>query len=173
MTVVLPSSGKNSIDHLVNDITCENERIKYIELSLSCPLLIICVYMSCNGEKDNYQLFTKTIEQLKEIIYTYKKSHDIIIGGDFNENVLLRNSSKRSEYLHKFIEGNELSTKVTDHIFIHPNGKDVSTIDFFLFKTHMTDNVLLITRKNDYHGNISDHYPVSLKLRTTIAKKKN
>ena len=128
--------------------------------------------MPCNGEKDNYQLFTESIDQLQEIIYTYQKSHDIIIGGDFNENALSRNSSKRSEYLHKFIKDNELSTKVTDHTFIHPNGKDVSTIDFFLFKTHMTDNVLLITRRDDYHGNISDHYQVSLKLRTTITKKK-
>ena len=128
--------------------------------------------MPCNGEKDNYQLFTETIDQFQEIIYTYQKSHVIIIGGDFNENALLRNSSKRIEYLHKFIEDNELLSKVTDHTFIHPSGKDVLTIDFFLFKTHMTDNVLLITQKDDYHGNISDHYPVSLKLRTTIAKNK-
>ena len=124
---------KNSIDHLVNDITCGNERIKCIELSFSCPLLIICVYMSCNGEKDNYQLFTETTDQLQEIIYTYQSSHDIIIGGDFNENALLRNSSKGSDYLHKFIEDNELSTTVTDHTFIHPNGKDVSTILTFSF----------------------------------------
>lgn len=58
-------------------------------------LLIGCVYMPCNGKKDNYHPYIECIEQLQDIIYTYQGTHKIIIGGDFNENVLVKNNTKR------------------------------------------------------------------------------
>ena len=128
--------------------------------------------MPCNGEKDNLQLFTETIDQLQEIIYTYQNTHEIILGGDLNESALVKTSSKRNVCLHKFMEENDLKTKKTECTFIHPNGKDTSTIDFFLFKNHMTDNIIHISRRDDYNGNVSDHYPVCLKMKAILTKKK-
>lgn len=119
------------IDHLIKDLDIGKERIKCIEICTNRPLLIICVYMPCNGEKDSYHSFVDCIEQLQEIIFSYQNTHDIIIGGDFNENANINCGSKRSNCFHKFLVENNLVTKETKHTFIHSNGKDTSTIDFF------------------------------------------
>ena len=40
-----------------------NERIKSIKLDTKQPLSFVCVYLPCNGEKESYHTFVKTIEQ--------------------------------------------------------------------------------------------------------------
>ena len=37
-------------------------------------------------------------------------------------------------------------TKATEHTFVHPNGKDVSTIDFFLYTQITVDKIMLLDR---------------------------
>ena len=75
----LPFFGKKEIDHLVLDRDIGNERIKCIVLVTKQPILVICVYLPCDGQRDNYLSFVETVEQLQEII----------IGGDFNENAVV------------------------------------------------------------------------------------
>ena len=105
---------KKDFDHIIS-IESDNQRIKCIELLTERPTLIICVYMPCNGESDSYHSFVECIEQLQELIYTYQGTHEIIIGGDFNENALVKNNSKRSNCFHNFISENDLTTKTTEH----------------------------------------------------------
>ncbi|MCG7875776.1 MAG: reverse transcriptase domain-containing protein [Candidatus Thiodiazotropha endolucinida] len=159
-----------NIDHLVNELELGNERIKCIELNIKKPLLIVCVYLPCNGEKDNYHSFVDCIEQLQEIIFIYQNSYDIIIGGDFNENAAVKSSSKRSQALHTFIRENGFVTKDTGHTFIHPNGRDSSTIDFFLYKQCFEQNVIQISRQSELSENVSDHYPVTLSCKMDLTK---
>ena len=100
-----------------------------------------------SGERErgrNDPLPSETIDKLRESVYTYQNSHDVIIIGDFNENAKVKSSSNRNVYLHRFIEDKDFVTRATEHTFIHLNGRDVSTIDFFLFKCHMEDSVLHI-----------------------------
>ena len=80
-----PVSCATSLDHLITDIDIGNERIKCIKFETDQPLLIVCVYLPCDGEKDNYHTFVETIEQLQEIITTFHTTHGILIGGDFND----------------------------------------------------------------------------------------
>ena len=115
---------KRNIDHLVNSLENGNQQNKCIELHTERPTLIICVYMPCNSETDNYHSFVECIENSQELIYTYQGTHEIIILGDFNENALIKNSSKRSICFHKFLNENDILTRYTDHTFIHPNGKE-------------------------------------------------
>ena len=122
----------------------------------------MCVCLPCSEEKDNYHTFVETIEHLQEIITKFHTTHNILIGGDFNENATRGTQSKRSISLHKFLQENSFVTRQTELTFIHPNGKDVSTIDFFLYKSFMEEKVLDINRKTEYLGNVSDHYPVSI-----------
>ena len=119
-------------DHLANDIEFGNERIKCIELNTKQKLLIVCVYMPCNGEKDSYHAFADCIDQLNELILRFQITHDIIIG-DFNEKAIVNNGSKRSQTFHTFLKENELETKKKPGFtFVHPNGRDTSAIDFYI-----------------------------------------
>ena len=56
-------------------------------------------------------------------------------------------------------------TVTTDigHTFIHPNGRDSSTIDFFfLYKQKCEQKVVKICGRTDFIENVLDHYPVTL-----------
>ena len=66
-----------NIDYLVTDLELGNERIKCIELNTKNKMLIVCVYMPCNGEKDSYHAFVDCIDQLNEIVLRYQNTHDI------------------------------------------------------------------------------------------------
>ena len=72
--------------------------------------------------------------------------------------------------LHKFLQENSFVTRQTEHTVIHPNGKDVSTIDFLLYKSSMEENVLDIKWKTEYLGNVSDHHPVSIVYSMNFSK---
>ena len=159
------------IDHLVNDIEFWNERIKCIELNTKQKLLIVCVYMPCNGEKDSYHALVDCIDQLNELILRFQNTHDIIIGSDFNENAIVNNGSKRSQTFHTFLKENELETKNPGFTFVHPNGRDTSAIDFFLYKQKCSQKVVKITR-SDIIENVSDHYPVALSYELDFTRSK-
>ena len=162
---------KKDIDHIVNSLEIGNQRIICIELLTERPTLVICVYMPCNGETDSYHSHVECIEQLQEIIYTYQGTHEIIIGGDFNENAVVNNNSKRSSCFHTFIRENDLMTRNTEHTFIHPNGKDSSTIDFFLYKQRTDKSITKIERVESYSESVSDHYPVSMTMNVNFKKR--
>lgn len=120
--------------------------------------------MPCNGEKDNYYSFVECIEQLQELIHTYQETHEIIIGGDFNENALTKTKTKRSICLHQFISDNELTTRSTGFTFTHPNGRDTSIIDFFLYKQKLDQRIIQIIRQENLAENVSDYYPVYMRI---------
>ena len=84
------------------------------------------------------------------------------------KNTISKSSSKRSRCFHKFLSENNFITKVTEPTFIHPNGKDSSTIDYFLHSPQMQAKVENIIRKDDYMANVSDHYPVEMTLLTNL-----
>ena len=60
--------------------------------------------MPCNGEKDSFHSFVDCVEQLQELILRFQSTHEILIGGDFNENALVNNGSKRSQTFTCFSE---------------------------------------------------------------------
>ena len=61
-------------------------------------------------------------------------------------------------------------TRYTDPTFIHPNGKDTSIIDFFLYKQRTEENIISINRLEKYMENVSDHYPISLTMKLKLEK---
>ena len=101
--------------------------------------------MPCNGKKDNYQSYSETIDQLHEIVYTYQNSHDVNIGRDFNENAKVKSSSKRSVYLHKFIEDIDFVSRAKEHTFIHPMGVTYRQLTFSYLNTTMANSAKLCT----------------------------
>jgi hypothetical protein len=63
-----------------------------------------------------------------------------------------------------FIKEFNLDFCPTDPTFIHPNGHDCSTIDYFLYSECLADKTSKTTRIDGIASNVSDHYPISLAL---------
>ena len=119
----------------------------------------------------SYHAYVDCIDQLNELIIRFQNTHDIIIGGDFNENAPVNNGSQRSRTFHTFLSENELVTKDSGFTFVHPNGRDISSIDFFLYKQRSSHKVLKITR-SDIIESVSDHYQVALSFELDFTRSK-
>jgi exonuclease III len=82
---------KKQDNNLIKQIPDGNERIQCIEFidNFNKPLLIISAYLPTRG---NYEVdvFMDGIDQLYEIFQKFKDTHDILIGGDLNEESSLR-----------------------------------------------------------------------------------
>jgi hypothetical protein len=51
------------------------------------------------SENDRYEEYSECIDQIFEIIQKYQNSHEIVIGGDFNEDISKNNNSRRASKL--------------------------------------------------------------------------
>ena len=54
-----------------------------------------------------------------------------ITGGDFNDNAALKNGSKRSNYLHKFVEENEFTIEQQNIPLFIPTEKMYQLLPFY------------------------------------------
>ena len=63
-------------------------------------------------------------------------------------------------------------TRYIDHTFIHPDGKDTSTIDIFLYKQRTEEKIISINRLEKYMENVSDHYRMSQTIKLKLERTK-
>ncbi|XP_063420597.1 uncharacterized protein LOC134705810 [Mytilus trossulus] len=154
---------KKELDTLITPLTIGNERIQGIEISGEPNLIILSVYLPCKGTSDHIDEFQDCIALLNEIVCTYKLTHQIIIGGDLNEDIINGPSSQRKASFTEFMEDHSLETKFTGSTFIHSNGHDTTAIDYFLYQNSYKHSVLEI-KKLDIDANVSDHYPIKMVL---------
>ncbi|VDI61424.1 Hypothetical predicted protein [Mytilus galloprovincialis] len=154
---------KKELDTLITPLTIGNERIQGIEISGEPNLIILSVYLPCKGTSDHIDEFQDCIALLNEIVCTYKLTHQIIIGGDLNEDIINGPSSQRKASFTEFMEDHSLETKFTGSTFIHSNGHDTTAIDYFLYQNSYKHSVLEI-KKLDIGANVSDHYPIKMVL---------
>jgi len=125
---------KKELDSLVNIIDLGNNRIQCIELlTPATKLLLISVYMPCKGSASQNLEFQECIDLLHEITQTFNNSHTILIGGDFNENIMSDKHSSRQLYVLDFMNENEFKTVDVGKTFINAYGQECSSIDFILF----------------------------------------
>ena len=117
--------------------TRRGNRLQCVTVKADQPILLISTYMPCKGTTDNYDFFVECLDQLRGLILMYRSTHSILLGGDFNEDYLA-GSTRRSSCLKEFLSDYCLATTTTEKTFIHPNGVDSTTIDYFFcsFFTH-------------------------------------
>ena len=156
-----------SIDHLVNIISDGNSRIQCIEIKTANPLLSVSTYLTTKVENDRFGEYSECIDQLYEIIQKFQSSHEIVIGGDFNEDISKSNNSRRANKLKSLISDCELQMNFHGPTFINVKGIDVSEIDYFLYKT----SAQVSTGKLSTHISMSDHHPIRLKIIYDLTKK--
>ena len=93
---------KCGIDHLIATLPDGGNRIQCVEIKGPEPILLVSAYMPCNCMQGCVDEFEDTLDQLSEITANYS-SHQIIIGGDFNEDIIEPNkNSKRLQLLQNF-----------------------------------------------------------------------
>ena len=97
---VLQSYGKKEIHHLIKPYKDGNERIQCIEFkdNNQRSLLIVSVYLPTKGCHDLDE-YIDSIDQLFEIYQKYNLTHDIIIGGDINEDLTKKSNDYRTNYI--------------------------------------------------------------------------
>ncbi|CAG2246500.1 unnamed protein product [Mytilus edulis] len=94
----------------------------------------------------------------------YKATHQIIIGGDFNENIFQENNSNRKNYILDFMSDHNLSTTEVGITYTHTSGISSSAIDYILYPQKFKDYIKNI-EKPDIISNVSDHLPILLQLK--------
>ena len=121
--------------------------------------------MPCNGMQGCVDEFEDTLDQLSEITAKYS-SHQIIIGGDFNEDIIEPNkNSKRLQLLENFLLENKLSHRPVGKTYINPNGIETSAVDYIVHDDKMNDRLLSAIRLEAIPTNVSDHIPICCTFR--------
>lgn len=79
---------KKELDSLITSLKIGNERIQCVETEGNPNTLIVSLYLPCKSSNNHFSELCECIDLLHEILETYESTHHIIIGGDFNENIL-------------------------------------------------------------------------------------
>ena len=101
--------------------------------NFNLEILCISTYLPTKVENDRYEEYSECIDQIFEIIQKYQNSNEIVIGGDFNEDISKNNNSRRASKLKELIADCELQINFHGSTFINAKGVEVSEIDYFLF----------------------------------------
>ena len=104
---------KKQIDHVIKPLDVGGNQIQCVAKNVCEPLLLISEYMPCRGVTDNYTEFKDTLDQLSVILSQYAPTHQIIIGGDLNEDITQTANGARPQYLREFMKEHELKTQPT------------------------------------------------------------
>ncbi|MCG8032572.1 MAG: reverse transcriptase family protein, partial [Candidatus Thiodiazotropha taylori] len=158
------------LDHLVTMFPDGGNRIQCIQLRTKMPLLLVSVYMPCRGLTDNLEDYLDCLDQLNEIMLKFGHTHSIVLGGDFNEDLVQRKGTSRVTALQSFIQENNLRTHETTKTFIAPDGRESTTLDYIFYSENLEDDVLKIESLETIHINVSDHIPVQCKLRLSLER---
>jgi hypothetical protein len=105
---------------------------------------------------------------------TYEQTHQIIIGGDFNEEITNINTTARQQYVVEFMAEHQMYTKEMGPTFINAKEKDCTSIDYILFQESYREQISSI-KNIDLIANVFDHYPIllALKYKKSIDKNQN
>ena len=139
-------------------------RIQAIEINGNNKqnLLIVSVYLPAIGGKDHISEFQETVDQLYELHQKYIETHQIIIGGDLNEDLgNISRKNRRKQYLAKLIEECELCYHNSSKTFVKANGEECSELDYFLYSCSPSDKTIK-QMLSSVAGNLSDHYPIKM-----------
>lgn len=121
------------IDKYIKPLNDGGTRIQCIEISIKNPILLISVYLPTRVENDRFEEFSDCLNQLYEIIQKFEITHEIIIGGDFYEDISKNNNSRRANKMKTIMKECNLQTNFKGPTFINTQGIDVSEIDYFFF----------------------------------------
>ena len=164
---------KHEIDHLIHVLQDGGNRIQCAELRGENPLLLISVYMPCRGLSDNVEDYNDCLDQLREILLKFSCSHTILLGGDMNEDMILRDQTIRAQLLKSFVKDNLLETINTCQTYCNPDGVLISTLDYIFYSKDLTEKVVQHKGLENLQTCVSDHIPVFCQIHYDLDKVTN
>ncbi|VDI33509.1 Hypothetical predicted protein [Mytilus galloprovincialis] len=78
---------QKSIDRYIKPLPDGSSRLQCIELTIDKPQIIISAYLPTKSSNDSYDIFLDCLDQIYEIVQKYGGTHEIIVGGDLNEDL--------------------------------------------------------------------------------------
>ena len=113
---------------------------------------------SSSKERENYQ---HVLNQLEEILNIYNRTHAVLILGDMNASLCLRNGNNQDILLKDFLTSNNMFC-VQDgaDTFFHPNKSDKAEIDYIFSNKHGRQILRTVSVDSRTFLNTSDHLPV-------------
>ena len=163
---------KPEIDHSVQPLPDGGNRTQCVQVKDGTPLLLKSVYMPCRGLSDNVKDYVDCLDQLYEIVEKYSSSHIVILGGDMNEDLVLREQTARANHLKKFLAEAEMDTKSTTQTFVNPDGVFASTLDYVFYLKKFSGTIVGIRTLENLLTNVSDHVPVLCKIEFSVDRVK-
>ncbi|VDI56566.1 Hypothetical predicted protein [Mytilus galloprovincialis] len=156
---------REDIKHLIERLVEGSERIVCVKVNVSPkPYILMCVYMPCRGSKYVNSEFNDILDQLREIINKYYPKYQFVLCGDWNCDISSRfqniKLSERQAAMKNFLHETNLAYNETDVTFIHPNGQEVSTIDYIFMSKEIDEDLNLTKRLDMLPANTSDHHPI-------------
>ena len=145
-------------------------KIQCAEIKGEKPILLISAYMPCRGLTNNVEDYSDCLDQLREIITKYSCSHSIILGGDMNEDMELRDQSVRGQLLKNCVEDFSLKTSHTSHTYCNPDGVLITTLDYIFYSEDIAQNVTEHKSLVDLQTNVSDHIPILCQFKYDLDK---
>ena len=131
-----------------------------MELKGEEPLLLVSVYMPCRGLSENIEDYSDCLDQLSEIVAKYNGSHNMVLEGDINEDMVLRDQTVRAQLLKSFVKDSLLDTNHTSQANNNPEGVLVSTLDYMFYSKDLTEKVTQHKCLENLQTSVSDHLPV-------------
>ena len=125
---------RKDLDSCITPLKVGNKRIQCIELSGKHNIILISIYLPCKSSDSHDVNFKECVDILHEIFETYENTHQIIIGGDFNENILEGIEAQRKKYINDFMSDHQLCAVKVGLIYFHPSGQATSAIDYMLYQ---------------------------------------
>ena len=96
-----------------------------IEIQSNPHLCICCVYMYSRNSKGNSKAddsYQSCLDQIDEILKTYKRTHAVLIIGDLNASLVQRKGNIQDLQLRAFVYSNSLKNQQCGiRTFSHPN----------------------------------------------------
>lgn len=162
---------KKDIDRIIRGIDDGNCRIQCIELNTEHPLVIISVYLPTKGNSNSTDELCECLDQMYEIVQKYNSTHDILIGGDLNEEIFRAdNTSRRVRAIKDFMADCDMETSSVGPTFTDSYGVEKSELDYILRLKTPRNSVSQSTRLSDLVKNVSDHYPVACEIHCTYTE---
>ncbi|KAK3089114.1 hypothetical protein FSP39_000940 [Pinctada imbricata] len=125
---------KNSHDKSIKILEDGGIRINVIEVKTPQPLILINTYLPARngGQKDSY---AEILDELSEIIYKYRQTHEIIVMGDMNASLFRSPPNGQDIMFREFcVKSNIIVTDSypQNDTFYHHNGKHSASLDYIL-----------------------------------------
>ena len=172
-------SWRAELDPFVKTLQEGNERILPVLIHperKDQALCVICCYLPSGSSREAINLYAEDLAVISELIQKYGTTHNLIIAGDLNADIMNR-CNKKEDMLNNLIMRHNLVNLNHNcghqHTYSYPAMGHASHLDYFLTagKIAWAETTILDSNSTNSHLNTSTHIPVSTKATVALGSR--